>query len=124
MINIFMKQYQLDLFQMNFEVVTEFEKKIAEFFGAPYAVATDSCTSAVELSLRYTKAECISCPEHTYLSIPMLADKLNIELWWRIHNWKDYYYLTDNVIDAAVLWKKIAIFQIHLCVLVFNIKST
>jgi len=38
-----------------FEYVTEFESQIADFFGAPYAVATDSCTHALELCLRYTK---------------------------------------------------------------------
>jgi dTDP-4-amino-4,6-dideoxygalactose transaminase len=91
---------------MNFNIVTEFENKLAEFFGSPYAVATDCCTHGVELSLRYTKAKVIEVPKHTYLSIPFLADKLNIELKWKDDNWKDYYYLTDKVIDAAVLWKK------------------
>ena len=37
-----------------FEYVSEFESQIAEFFGAPYAVATDSCTHALELCLRHT----------------------------------------------------------------------
>ena len=37
---------------MNFETVQEFEKQIAKFYGAPYAVATDCCTHAVELCLR------------------------------------------------------------------------
>ena len=39
---------------MNFNVVTEFEKKISEFFGSPYAIAVDSCTHGIELCLRYT----------------------------------------------------------------------
>jgi dTDP-4-amino-4,6-dideoxygalactose transaminase len=91
---------------MNFQAVTEFENKIAQFFGSPYTVATDCCTHGVELSLRYTKAQVIEVPKHTYLSIPFLAHKLNIELKWKDDNWRDYYYLTDTVIDAAVLWKK------------------
>ena len=91
---------------MNFEVVTEFEKKIAEFFGGPYAVAVDSCTHGVELALRYTNADYIRVPNRTYLSIPFLADKLNIDLFWKDEQWVDYYYLTDEVVDAAVLWKK------------------
>lgn len=91
---------------MNFNIVTEFENKLAEFFGSPYAIAVDCCTHGVELSLRYTKTKVIEVPKHTYLSIPFLADKLNIELKWKDDNWKDYYYLTDKVIDAAVLWKK------------------
>ena len=36
----------------------------------------------------------------------MLSIKLGIELEWKDENWLDYYYLTDDIIDAAVLWKK------------------
>ena len=91
---------------MNFNTVTDFENQVAEFFGAPYAIAVDACTHGVELCLRYTNANSISVPKNTYLSIPFLFRKLNIELKWREEDWKDFYYVTDNVIDAAVLWKK------------------
>jgi len=90
---------------MSFQIIEEFEKEIAKFFGAPYAVATDCCTHGLELSLRYNKTKSISVPEHTYLSVPMLADKLGLQLNWRDEKWTDYYYLTDNIVDAAVLWK-------------------
>ena len=90
---------------MSFQAVTEFENKIAEFFGSPYAIAVDSCTHGVELALRYTQVDHITVPKHTYLSIPFLANKLWIDLFWKDENWVDYYYLTDKVIDAAVLWK-------------------
>jgi dTDP-4-amino-4,6-dideoxygalactose transaminase len=90
---------------MNFNTVTEFENQVAEFFGASYAVAVDSCTHGVELCLRYTLADHITVPKNTYISIPFLANKLQIELEWKKENWIDYYYLTDKVIDAAVLWK-------------------
>lgn len=91
---------------MNFDTITDFEKQIAKFFGAPYAIAVDSCTHGVELALRYTNADYIRVPNRTYLSIPFLADKLNIDLFWKDEQWVDYYYLTDQVVDAAVLWKK------------------
>jgi dTDP-4-amino-4,6-dideoxygalactose transaminase len=90
---------------MSFQVITEFENKVAEFFGAPYAIAVDSCTHGVELALRYIQVDHITVPKHTYLSIPFLADKLWIDLFLKDENWVDYYYLTDKVIDAAVLWK-------------------
>lgn len=91
---------------MSFNSITEFENKLAKFYGSPYAVAVDCCTHGVELSLRYTNAKSITVPKHTYLSIPFLANKLNIDLIWKDEDWKDYYYLTDNVIDAAVLWRE------------------
>lgn len=93
---------------MSFEIVTEFEKKIAEFFGAPYAVAVDSCTHGVELCLRQQGAKYISSPRHTYLSIPFLATKLKLRLLWKDDDfeWKDCYSVWQNVFDAAVLWKR------------------
>ena len=90
---------------MSFDVIKQFEDKIAEFFGSSYAVSVDSCTHGVELCLRYTNAKQISVPYHTYLSIPFLADKLQIPRVWRYEQWADYYYLTDRVIDAAVHWQ-------------------
>jgi dTDP-4-amino-4,6-dideoxygalactose transaminase len=96
----------MEIKKVNFEAVKFFEEKIGEFFGSPYAIAVDSCTHGVELSLRYTNAKKIIVPKRTYLSIPFLSHKLNIDLEWKDENWVDYYYLTENVIDAAVLWKK------------------
>ena len=94
---------------MNFNTVTEFEKKIAEFFGSPYAIAIDSCTHGIELCLRYTKETKINVPKRTYLSVPFLAEKLGIEREWRDEDWEDYYtvsYGEKRIIDAAVLWRK------------------
>lgn len=89
-----------------FNIVTEFENRIADFFGAPYAVSTDCCTHAIELCLRYNNSNDLSIPYHTYLSVPMTAIKLNLNWQWRDEKWSNYYYLDDKIIDAAVLWKK------------------
>jgi dTDP-4-amino-4,6-dideoxygalactose transaminase len=91
---------------MNFESVTNFEKEIAKFFGSPFAIAVDSCTHGIELALRYTGEKEILVPKRTYLSIPFLANKMGLDLYWKDEQWVDYYYLTHNIIDAAVLWKK------------------
>lgn len=91
---------------MSFELIQTFENKISEFFGSKYAIAVDSCTHGIELCLRYTKEKKISVPNRTYLSVPFLAEKMGLEREWRDEVWVDYYYLTDNVIDAAVLWKE------------------
>jgi len=91
---------------MNFESITNFEKEIAKFFGSPFAIAVDSCTHGIELALRYTSEKEILVPKRTYLSIPFLANKMGLDLFWKDEQWVDYYYLTHNIIDAAVLWKK------------------
>ena len=91
---------------MSFEIINDFEKEIANFFGAKFAVAVDSCTHSVELCLRHTKPNLLRIPKNTYLSIPFLSEKLKIKMEWTDEKWVDYYYITDKVIDAAVLWKK------------------
>ena len=92
---------------MSFELIKEFEKKIAEFYGSPYAVAIDCCTHAVELCLRYKKVEKFTVPPNTYPSVPNLAKKIGIEFEWKEEDWSDFYFLGGtNIVDAAVLWKE------------------
>ena len=89
------------------EKIAEFEKLIANFYNAPYAVAVDCCTHAIELCLRLTKPNQVTCPTHTYLTIPMTFEKLNLKWEFVDNDWNDYYYIGHtNIIDAAVLWKQ------------------
>lgn len=90
-----------------FKLVADFEKRIAEFYNAPFAVATDCCTHAIELSLRYNKVRAATCPAQTYISIPFTFKKLGIKWHFENNTWSDYYYLGNtNIIDAAVYWKQ------------------
>ncbi len=90
-----------------FNKVYQFERAIAEFYQAPFAVATDSCTHAIELCLRYKKSNNITIPNRTYISIAFLPSKLNLKWKWDNNNWQDYYYFGNtNIIDAAVFWKE------------------
>lgn len=92
---------------MSFDIITEFEIEVAKFYGAPCAIAVDCCTHAIELCLRHQNIQHYTVPKRTYISVPFLANKLNISFDWRDENWQDYYYLGGtNIIDAAVLWKK------------------
>ena len=92
---------------MSFQVVKEFEQKMAQFYGAPHGIAVDCCTHALELCLRYEKPSNISIPVQTYISVPFLAKKIGIDFDWKEEDWIDYYYLGNtNIIDAAVLWKE------------------
>jgi dTDP-4-amino-4,6-dideoxygalactose transaminase len=96
-------------FQHPWQIVDQFEKKIAEFFGAPYAVAVDCCTHALELSfrLRNQPADVVTVPVHTYMSVPMMLEKLNQP--WQFTNqlWeKLYQFDSHKIVDAATLWEK------------------
>lgn len=90
-----------------FEFVEKFERKIAEFYNAPYAVATDCCTHAIELCLRYEGYNNIIVPSHTYISVPFTLEKLHLNWKFEYQEWEDLYYLGNtNIIDAAVYWKQ------------------
>jgi len=87
--------------------IEEFKKLIATFYGAPYAVAVDCCTHAIELCLRLTKPSNVTCPTQTYLSIPMTFKKLDIEWEFVDRNWNDFYFIGNtNIVDAAVYWSR------------------
>jgi len=90
-----------------FEQVEKFEKEIAKFYNAPYAVATDCCTHAIELCLRYKGYNNITIPTHTYISIPFTLEKLNLKWNFEYQEWENFYYLGNtNIIDAAVYWER------------------
>ena len=100
---------------MSFEVVSEFEKEIAKFYGSPYAIATDSCTHGIEICIKYLRANKIIVPRRTYLSVPMLAHKMQIDLEWKDEKWENYYEIEckknmlpvkKKLYDAAVLWEE------------------
>lgn len=62
-----------------FDKIFEFERKLAEFTGAPYAIMTDCCTHAIELCLRYDNIKQCTFTPYTYISIPMTMHKLGIK---------------------------------------------
>ena len=81
-----------------FHAVEHFEDTIAKFYGAKYGIATDCCTHAIELCLRYEGYDKITLPEHTYISIPMTCEKLGLD--WRFDNieWYDQYHLGGTIL--------------------------
>jgi dTDP-4-amino-4,6-dideoxygalactose transaminase len=90
-----------------FKIIEQFEKSISSFFGAPYGVAVDCCTHALELCLRYKKIKKASCPNRTYISVPFTLLKLDIDWSFYYENWQEFYFLKGtNIIDAAVLWRE------------------
>lgn len=102
-----LKKYNIS-FKETWEIVDHFEKLVAEFFGAPYAVATDCCTHSVELSVIVSEqVNLVKIPRWTYMSIPMVFDKLKIPYKLTSEPWQDYYQISPlSVYDAAVLWEK------------------
>lgn len=88
-----------------FEKIREFETALAEFTGAPYVVMTDCCTHAIELCMRYERVEFCTFTPFTYLSIPMLMHKLDIEYVYEVDDpaqWVgEYRFLSTRIWDSA-----------------------
>jgi dTDP-4-amino-4,6-dideoxygalactose transaminase len=53
-----------------YKIVHDFEKALAKFVGAPFAVAVDSCTNALFLCCKYLNVEEVTLPAKTYISVP------------------------------------------------------
>ena len=90
------------------DTVTIFENKIADYAGSKYAVAVDSCTDALFLSLKYLKASgTITFPSRTYVSAPMSAVLAGCDVKFKDYNWSGIYYLDPfPIIDSAVRFTK------------------
>ena len=65
-----------------YDIILEFERRLATFTGSPYVVTTDCCTHALELCIRWyrqrhpSRVPSITIPDQTYLSVPMMLQKV------------------------------------------------
>lgn len=90
-----------------FKVVEDFEKALCDYTGAPYAVAVNSCTSALLLCLDYFKQcngpmDYVQIPKRTYVSVPMQILNVGASVMFRDEEWKGVYQLYPYpIMDAA-----------------------
>src|ERR1019366_9406768 len=94
----------------SFDVVARFEECVAKFAGSRYAVATNTGTSALFLSLMYfadgTKTE-ITVPAHTFISVPMACLQAGYRIKFEDKSWYGTYHLKPMmIIDGALRFRK------------------
>lgn len=88
-----------------FVIVEEFERRVAEYAGAPHAVAVDCCTNAIFLSLQYQLRKvrpaplAVSLPARTYCSVPMVC----IHAGFAVH-FDDYVWLGAYQVKPFDIW--------------------
>lgn len=87
-------------------IITEmFEQKVAEYTGASYAIAVDSCSNAIFLSLMYNEVKGlkITIPSKTYMSIPCEIIHAGAKVNFEDTEWSGLYQLKPtNVYDSAL----------------------
>jgi dTDP-4-amino-4,6-dideoxygalactose transaminase len=90
------------------DVIRMFEEKVAEFAGSKYAVAVDSCSNALFLSMKYAKCKgTITIPARTYISVPMQIKHAGCDVAFEDIKWKQQYQLKPyNIWDAATVWQE------------------
>lgn len=92
-----------------YEVVRNFEKEVANYAGSKFAVAVDSCTSAIFLCCKYLKVEKVKIPCKTYVSVPCSIINSGGSVEFCDLNWKEKgFYKLDPypIYDAACLFNK------------------
>jgi dTDP-4-amino-4,6-dideoxygalactose transaminase len=86
----------------SFKVVTMFEDAVAEYTGAPYAVAVDNCTDALFLCCKYFEVDEVIIPAKTYLSVPQSIFHAGGKVRFKDYEWHGIYQLEPYPIyDAA-----------------------
>jgi hypothetical protein len=85
------------------DAITEFETELAKFTGATGVIATDSCSQAIELGLRYAKPKMYATiPPQVHFTVPMILKRLGIEYMVSEDNWeKEFRICGSNVYVAA-----------------------
>lgn len=87
---------------MNYQSLFAFEQDLAEFTGAPYAVATDGATHAIELAMRYDGVRECKFTCYTYLSVPQVMHHLGIDYRMQPLAWTgEYQFLDTRIWDSA-----------------------
>jgi dTDP-4-amino-4,6-dideoxygalactose transaminase len=96
------------------ENIERFEELIAEFAYAEYAIATDSCTNAIFLCLKYYEQRHesryrpeIKVPKQTYLSVPQAVMHAGWEVEFVDDRWEQEYQLDPYpILDSATRFEE------------------
>lgn len=96
------------------EVIDIFEKKVADFAGAKYAVTVDCCSSGLFLAMKYeqhkgrlNKGDVITIPKMTYVSAAMQIVHVGCKVEFEDREWSGLYKMGEtNIYDGAVRWTK------------------
>ncbi|HSW61892.1 MAG TPA: DegT/DnrJ/EryC1/StrS family aminotransferase [Dissulfurispiraceae bacterium] len=89
-----------------YDIVASLEQRVAEYAGAPYAVAVDSCTNALLLSLKYyfdlTGRNTVELPAYTYVGVAYAVLNAGGKCVFRDYDWQGAYRIGHTpIIDSA-----------------------
>ena len=99
-----------------YDTVDAFEKKVAEYAGAKYGVAVNSCTNAIMLSAIYRKltdiaishnSDYVSMPKYTYVGVLYAIMNAGYKIEFTDDQWEGAYHISPlRIIDSARRFSK------------------
>lgn len=94
----------------SFAVVEQFEASVAKFAGSKYAVAVNTGTSALFLSMKFMYSRAVSevtIPARTFISVPMAAVHAGYKVNFVDQPWQGVYTIDPiGVVDGALRFRK------------------
>lgn len=93
-----------------YDIVDEFERRVAGYAGASYGVAVNSCTNALMLSGLYRQlegklrvnCETVILPKHTYVGVPYAFLNAGYDVRFADMQWSGFYEIDPlGIVDSA-----------------------
>ena len=88
-----------------YAVTRQLETMLCEYTGSAYAVAVNSCSAALLLSLLWSSRDyepIVDIPRRTYVSVPCAIKLAGLRISWRDEDWRGQYQLRPfSIMDAA-----------------------
>lgn len=88
-----------------YQVTRDFEAALCEYTGAKYAVALNSGSAAILLSVQWCDGDrrlCVELPKRTYVSVPCSVKLAGCKVVWRDEEWRGQYQLRPfPIMDSA-----------------------
>ncbi len=109
---------------MPYSIVRKFEETIAEFAGAKYGVAVESCTAALFLCCKYLQVRWVHIPKHTYPGVPCSIIHAGGKVCFTDEYWRGIYQLRPyEIYDSAKRFMPKMYIQDSFYCLSFHIKK-
>ena len=90
-----------------YQVVRNFEQAVADYAGAKYGVAVDSCTNAILLCCKYCEVETVVLPKKTYVGVAYSILHAGGKIEFVDDDWQGAYQLWPYpIIDSARRFKR------------------
>lgn len=84
------------------KVTRDFEEALCEYTGAKFAVATTSCTVAIQGAMSYDINRVVWMPSHSYVGVPAAIRNAHMEVRFRDIDWEgEYRFEPTNIWDSA-----------------------